>query len=118
MFYVIMRGVTIFSVHYETVTVQISLWWAAIVLLIDGKHWFLTYITYTYSLSRISSTAWWARRTRGSGEALCQAKKISFNTHIIHTCIMHRKELQVLASILQSGHTWEKGMHEAIWDSL
>ena len=26
-----------FSVHYETVAVQISLWWAAIVL-IDGKH--------------------------------------------------------------------------------
>ena len=37
-FYVIMRGVTLFSVHYEPVVVQISLWWAAIVSLSDGKH--------------------------------------------------------------------------------
>lgn len=49
-------------------------------------------------------------------------QKISFYTH--HTYIMHHKDtvifapLKLLAFILQSGHTWEKGMHEAIWDSL
>ena len=37
--YAIMRTLTIFSIHYETVMVQISLWWAAKVYLIDGKHW-------------------------------------------------------------------------------
>ena len=31
--YVIMSGVTIFSVYYETVVVQIRLWWAAINLM-------------------------------------------------------------------------------------
>ena len=36
--YVIMSGVTIFSVHYETAVVQIRLWLVAIDSLIDGKH--------------------------------------------------------------------------------
>lgn len=65
----------------------------------------------THPLSRISRTAWLARRTWGSGEALCQEKKTNF-THIIY--IMHHKgtgtfaALKVLAFIWPSGHTWGK----------
>lgn len=58
----------------------------------------------------------------GPGRPYFEANKSHF-THIIHAQCKHKEtshicSSKVLAFILQSGHTWEKGMHEAIWDSL
>lgn len=77
----------------------------------------------THPLSRISRTAWWARSTWGSGETLFKAGKKKnliclpyIHTYSTYTLIFAL--LKLSAFIWQSGHTWGKGMHEAIQDSL
>lgn len=80
---------------------------------------FLFYVS-THPLSRISRTAWWARSTWGSGETLFKAgkKKTSFVSYTCSTYTVIFALLKLSAFIWQSGHTWGKGMHEAIQDSL
>lgn len=74
-----------------------------------------------HPLSRISRGAWWTRWTWGSRETLFQTKPLSLHTSHINKTIQRNSHIcsgRVLSVLLQSGHTWGKGMHEAIRDSV
>lgn len=75
----------------------------------------------THPLARISRGAWCTRWAWGSRETLFQTRPLSLHTLYINNKIQRNSHIcsgRVLSVLLQSGHTWGKGMHEAIWDSM